>query len=86
MVQPLSFNAIVLLFTIFVTVSSRPTPVEENVIAARQFDPTKALNKRGTNQSLNLARGGGEENGHGHWGGGPKPQPSPHHHKGGQGY
>lgn len=84
MVQPLSFNAIVLLFTIFVTVSSRPTPVEENVIAARQFDPTKALNKRGTN--LNLARGGGEENGHGHWGGGPKPQPSPHHHKGGQGY
>jgi hypothetical protein len=85
MVQPpLSFNAIVLLFTIFVTVSSRPTPVKENLIAARQFDPLKALQKRGTKQSLDLARRGEEKN---RWGGGPyKPQPSPYYNNEGQGY
>ena len=84
MVQPpLSFNAIVFLFTIFSTVSSRPTPVEENLIASRQFDPMKALQKREANESLNLARrGGGEKNGWPY-----KPQPSAYYNPyGGQGY
>ena len=44
-------NAIIRLFTIFVTVSSRPTPVKEDLaITARQFDPMKALHKRETSQ------------------------------------
>ena len=80
MVQPLSFNTIVfLLFAVFVVVSSRPLYVEGDPIALRQFDPTKALQKRGTNKSLNSARG--EENGG--WGGEPyKPQPSHYYHQG----
>ena len=45
MVQPLSF---ILLFAIFAIVSFTPTPADEDLtIAARQFDPIKALHKRG---------------------------------------
>lgn len=66
MVQPLSFNAFILLFTVFVAVTSRPNPLEEDLIAARQFDPTKVLQKRPN-------MGPGEELD-------PHPSPWPFHH------
>lgn len=85
MVQRLPFYAIILVFTVFVAVASRPSYnskstqlKKESIIALRQFDPKKALHKRRTDQSLDSAEGVGKERGP--WGNPKPPKPKPSHY------